>query len=172
MALCVCAVLGALSLVKWLQVYVIEAIGGTKDFLLKYVKKKFDGKEVTMTLKVTVETKKTQTTAEVMNSDLQKFLKELEEAHMRNFHLDTYVEELEEKLKAVQEVMDDFMIQTRLSDSRATKVANQMCNLRMTAYCRVVHFSPSCKYWGHAQQIGICKLCTQEGGVMEGSISS
>ena len=146
--LCVCAVLGALSLVKWLQVYVIKAIGGTKDFLLKYVKKKFDGKEVTMTLKVTVETKETQTTAEVMNSDLQKCLKELEETHVRNFHLDTYVEELEEKLKAVQEVMDDFMIQTRLSDSRATKVENRLCSLRMTANGKVVHFPPAANFGG------------------------
>ena len=164
-ALCVCAVLGALSLVRWLQVYMIEAIDGMKDFLLKYVKKEFDGKEVTMTLKVKVETRETQTTEEVMNSDLQECLRELEEAHVRNFHLETCVEELEEKLKAVQEVMDDFMIQTRLSDSRATKVEGQMCNLRMTACGRVVHFSPSCKYWGHAQKLDMCKLCTQEGGV-------
>ena len=165
MALCTCAVLGALSLMKWLRVYVIEIFDGAKDILMKCVEKMMESRKVTMTWRIMVEERETQTTAEVTNPDLQKCSKELEEAHLRNFHLDTYIEELEEKLRGVQEVMDDFMIQTRLSASRATKVENQLCNLRMTANGRAVHFSPKCKFWERAQEIQMCKTCTQEGGV-------
>ena len=92
----------------------------------------------------------TQTSNEVMSPDLQKCLKELEYAQMQCFSRETYIEELEERLKAVQETMDDFMIQVRLSDARATRVENQLCQLRMTVSGRAVHFSPKCKHWERA----------------------
>ena len=172
MALCACALIGALSLMSWLRAYMVEIFDGTKDFMMKYVKEVVRGQEVMMTLKFTVENKGTQTTGEVMYQDLKECLKELEEAQLRNFHQDTYIEELEEKLKFVQETMDDFLIQVKLSDKRATKVEDRLSRLRMTPTGRVIHFSPTCTHWGHGQEVAYCKICVDvecpnEGGVTE-----
>ena len=123
---------------------------GLHDFLMKYVKEAVSGKEVTMTLKIMMEETET-----------------LEHAQMQCFSRETYIIELEERLKAVQETMDDFMIQVRLSDNRATKVENQLCQLRMTENGRAVHFSSKCKHWRHALNLNMCKVCTQEGGVID-----
>ena len=172
MTLCTCALLGALSLLRWLQVYVTEIFDGAKDYLVKYVKEIVSGKEVTLTLKIMMEEKETQTNEEVMSSDLQKCLKELEHTQRQCFSRETYIIELEERLKAVQETMDDFMIQVRLSDSRATKVEHQLCQLRMTERGKVVHFSSKCMRWRHARDLNMCKLCTQEGGVIDSHESS
>ena len=103
----------------------------------------------------------------IQNGASQKCLKELEHAQMQCFSRETYIVELEERLKAVQETMDDFMIQVRLSDDRATKVENQLCQLRMTENGRAVHFSSKCKHWRHALNLNMCKVCTQEGGVID-----
>ena len=173
--LCACALVGALSLANWLRAYMMEFLDGTKDFMMKYVKEPVRGQKVMMTLKFTVEHKGTQTTGETMSQEFMNCLKELEEAQMQCFSRETYIEELEERLKVVQEAMDDFLIQVRLSDARATKVETQMNQMKMTPTGRVIHFSPKCDHWGYGQELNLCKKCvatSNEGGVTRFNQSS
>ena len=59
-----------------------------------------------------------------------------------------YIEELEERLKRVQEGMDEFLLQVRNSDARASKLEAQLNRMRMTATGRVVHCPPNCQHVG------------------------
>lgn len=61
-----CGIIGALSLCRWLRDYVLEVIGGTKDFLLKSIAAMIQEKKINMIVKVSSEDTETQTQATYM----------------------------------------------------------------------------------------------------------
>ena len=154
---CVCALIGAVSLCKWLRDYLIEGIGGIGTFMLKKMTAMITKEEVNMTKEKSSEDKQTQSTYGVDYGTTGEYEAELQKYQEECFSKDTYIEELEQRVKCLEEHVQDFCMQARM----------RLASLRMTPKGRVTHFSPQCRFWEHGSEFKMCEICMGEGGVSD-----
>ena len=165
--MCVCALMGALSLCKWLRDYLIEGIGGIGIFMLKKMTAMIKEEEVNMTNQKSSEDKQTQSTYGVDYGTTGEYEAELQKYQEECFLKDTYIEELEQRVKYLEEHVQDFCMQATISDREAIKWQKRLASLKMTPKGRVFHFSPMCRFREHGTEVRMCEVCMGEGGVSE-----
>ena len=165
--MCVCALMGALSLCKWLRDYLIEGVGGIGIFMLKKMTAMIKEEEVNMTKEKSSEDKQTQSTYRVDYGTTGEYEAELQKYQEECFLKDTYIEELEPRVKYLEEHVQDFCMQATISDREAIKWQKRLASLKMTPKGRVFHFSPMCRFWERGTEVRMCEVYMGEGGVSE-----
>ena len=109
----------------------------------------------------------TQATCLEDNSLQKKMDEEVAEMQAEYVKQDMYIEQLEEKVKELQEQAAENFQMYELESRHARKLMNQMINLRKTPKGQVVHFSPKCHHFNEGTKMDLCRRCLSDGGVSE-----
>ena len=109
----------------------------------------------------------TQATCLEDNSLQKKMDEEVAEMQAEYVKQDMYIEQLEERVKELQEQAAENFQMYELESRHARKLMNQMINLRKTPKGQRVHFSTRCPHYQEAPKLELCRKCLSDGGVSD-----
>ena len=99
----------------------------------------------------------TQATCLEDNSMQKKMDEEVAEMQAEYVKQDMYIEQLEERVKELQEQAAENFQMYELESRHARKLMNQMINLRKTPKGQCVHFSTRCPHFQEALKLELCR---------------
>ena len=95
----------------------------------------------------------------------KKMDEEVAEMQAEYVKQDMYIEQLEEKVKELQEQAAENFQMYELESRHARKLMTQMTNLRKTPKGQEVHFSSRCHHYSEGTKLDLCRRCLSDGGV-------
>ena len=167
-ALVFCAVIGALSTLSWLRIFMIEGLYGMLGRTIKY---ETSARQETTSQKCDQQTQATEWIDSYIWQQYEEEKEEMEE-EMNNMQAalleaEEMIGHLQEDLKEVRRQRDDNLNMFLKSQQQQIKLEKKMCNLRKAPSGHVIHFDSRCRYWQKANEATFCSTCQDEGAVLE-----
>ena len=157
-ALVACAVIGALSTMKWLWDYVTDIfLGMMWNYMVKTVKGRAQE----------IDTYKKGKTASVETQAdwCEPSLEQSERDFMQNklFQLDLYIEELQQELNELREERNQYLQELRISEAYGLKLTQRATQYRVCNSGNVIHFESSRPFYAKARHYPYCAKCVGGG---------
>ena len=165
MVFCVCALLGVLSICAWLRDFIIVFVKGGIAHLMDIERVAIQNTENEVRMILERKDQATQATCLEDNSLQKKMDEEVAEMQAEYVKQDMYIEQLEERIRELEQHAAENFQMYELESKHARKLMTQMTNLRKTPSGQCVHFAPTCHHFAQGTKLVLCRKCLGDGGV-------
>ena len=165
-ALVFCAVIGALSTLQWLRIFLIEGLYG---MLGRMMKNEATAIRETVNYKSAESQKcdqQTQATEWIDSYIWRQYEEEKEEMEEETHKIQAELLDAEDMIGHLQEDLKEAKGWMFLkSQQHLIKLESKMTHLRRAPSGQVIHFHARCTHWQKAKEAAFCSVCQDEGAV-------